>query len=545
MPSSVRLLHLRIGMAFIFLGLTLCSRATPWFYWVRQADDGLPGDNVTGVAQTKDGYLWIATQSGLARFDGVRIQSVPLPVGRPHPIIRAMLLDRDERLWLALEGGTVVRHASDGSKLLSTANGLVRSQPVDMAQTSDGAIWLSYLDGTACRIENDKGKHHDENDGLAGTGTCSLAGDTAGQLWFAKAGQVGTFNKGKFVSRFPLGERYIFVETARKSGIWICAGNRLMTCDGKNAPVEVGIIPADAAIVRPTAIHEDATGAVWIGTASGGLFRYDGTNIIAVETSHGRIRSVTDDREGNIWVGTDGGGLNRLRHQVVEVQGKDAGLPFDTVRSICEDTAGRLWVVMPTGDVARNEGEGWTTISSATDWPGGQATSVACDTNGVVWFGMYSRGLYRWENGRYTIIRRRDGLAGSGVRCLLADRAGNLWITFATGEVLQRYREGKFQDYALPVGSKAVRSIAEDAVGNVWLANLDAQLLSVIGDKVVEQTERTSEPFRPIRCLVGTPDGSLWIGYSSVGVGRLKGDTFSMIGTEKGLQDGSICERKQ
>ena len=80
--------------------------ATPWFARVWQVDDGLPGDNVTGVAQTRDGYLWVATQSGLARFDGVRIQNMAVPAGRPRPIIRALLLDVSQRLWLAEEGGS-------------------------------------------------------------------------------------------------------------------------------------------------------------------------------------------------------------------------------------------------------------------------------------------------------------------------------------------------------------------------------------------------------------------------------------------------------
>ena len=76
--------------ALLGLGLLLglesdffCQRslAGPWFYRGWQADDGLPGDNVTGVTQTEDGYLWIATQTGLARFDGIRFENIKMPLG--------------------------------------------------------------------------------------------------------------------------------------------------------------------------------------------------------------------------------------------------------------------------------------------------------------------------------------------------------------------------------------------------------------------------------------------------------------------------------
>jgi len=127
------------------------------------------------------------------------------------------------------------------------------------------------------------------------------------------------------------------------------------------------------------------------------------------------------------------------------------------------------------------------------------------------------------------------------VRCLLADRAGHLWIAYAGETVLQRMTEGKFQNYDLPAGSKAVRALVEDAAGQVWMANLDAQLLRVEGDRVVEVTPPAGGAPRPIRSLAGAPDGSIWIGYSAAGVGRLKAGKFSLIGAPHGLPDESIC----
>jgi len=501
----------------------------------------LPGDNVTGVAQTRDGYLWVATQSGLARFDGVRIQNIPVPLGRPRPIIRALLLDVSQRLWLAEEGGIVVCFSPGATRLLGGTNGLVKSQPLEMVQTADQAVWISYVNGSVARILGDRGVSFTEAEGLPPSGVCSLSSDAQGQLWFAKGGQVGMFRQGRFVTMLTLGERYIEVQKAGGNRIWICAGDKLLRYEPNTAPLEVGRIPAGAALVRPTVLFEDRAGRLWIGTSASGLFHYDGTNITRVETSHARIRTITEDREGNIWVGTDGGGLNRLRPQVVELQGKEAGLPFHTVRSVCQAATGALWMVTQDGAVAVKENGEWKTISSSEIWPGGQATCVTCDLEGVVWVGTYSRGLYRWQNGQFSVLRRSDGLASSSVRSLLADRRGDLWIAFSSGDTLQRMRAGQFQSYQLPKGSRAVRTITEDADGNIWMANLDAQLLRVIGDSIRDETPQSSGGNRPIRCLTGTTDGSLWIGYSAAGVGRLKEGRFALLGKAQGLQDDSIC----
>ncbi len=535
----------RFQLALLF-GLCLSAGgarglASPWFHRDWQADDGLPGDNVTGIAQTKDGYLWIATQTGLARFDGIRFENIKIPIGREHPIIRAMLLDGEGHLWLAEEGGTVVRMFNGPSLLLAPNTGLSKTQPLELAQDAEGAVWISNADGTVCRIHDGKVRRFEAGDGLPSSGACCLALDARKQIWFAKGGQVGVFRNGKFVTKLALNERTIHLYARRGGGVWVCAGDRLMQLLDDGTRMEIATIPPDTTLVRPTTLFEDSTGAIWIGTSAGGLFRGDGTNVSRIETSHRRIRTVAEDREGNIWVGTDGGGLNRLRQQVVEIQGKDAGLPFDTVRSACEDGDGTFWVVTQNGDVVNNADGSWRTISSGAEWNGGQATCVTCDHKGIVWVGTFSHGLYRWEKGHFTVMRRVEGLAQTSIRSLLVDSKNNLWIGFSLGDVLQRLSNGHFQNFDLPPDSRPIRAFAEDVAGTIWMANLDMRLLRVAGDKMVDETDKTTEPFHPIRCLAATPDGSLWIGYSSSGLGRLKDGQFVKLGLEQGLKDDSIC----
>ena len=527
-------------MGFCLCAATVLS-ASPWFARVWQADDGLPGDNVTGVAQTRDGYLWVATQTGLARFDGVHFLNYKIPLGRERPIIRAMLLDDKGRLWLAEEGGTLVSILDEQPAIYTPTNGLSKAQPLEMVQDAGGGVWVANVDGTVCRILGGEVKRFGDNDGLPVGGNCNLIRDAQKQVWFAKSGQVGIFRDGKFLTLLNFNDRPIHLQARIGGGVWICAGDRLLRYELGGSPSEIATIPPDTTPARSTTLFEDSSRALWIGTVAGGLFRCEGTNVMRIETSHRRIRAITEDREGNIWVGTDGGGLNRLRRQVVEIQGKEAGLPFDTVRSACEDANGTFWVVTQNGELVNNESGNWETISSTLAWNGGQATCVTCDKRGVVWIGTFSHGLFCWKDKKFTILRHTAGLAQSSIRSLFADSRGGLWIAFSVGDVLQYLFAGKFKNYDLPPDSRPVRAFTEDAKGSIWMANLDMRLLRVEGDGVVDETGKTPEPFHPIRSLAATPDGSLWIGYSSSGVGRLKGRQFVKIGYNEGLRDDSIC----
>jgi len=238
----------------------------------------------------------------------------------------------------------------------------------------------------------------------------------------------------RFICTHPVAEAFGFVP------VTVCYAIRGKARSSNLAPSR----PIQRRCVRRRCLRT-AGGALWVGTSAGGLFRYDGTNIERIDTSHRRIRAIIEDRENNIWVGTDGGGLDRLRKQVVEVQGKDAGMPFDTVRSVCEDATDTIWVITQNGDVVNNSGGSWKTISSSSAWTGGVATCVACDRQGIVWIGTFSHGLYRWQDGKFTGLRRADGLAQASIRSLLADSRGNLWIAFSVGDILQCLRDGQFK----------------------------------------------------------------------------------------------------
>jgi len=521
------------------------SAAEPGISWARrvwQTDDGLPAANVTGIAQTRDGFLWLSTQSGLARFDGMQFERVPIPVGRARPIIWEMLCDHEENFWLAEDGGVIVRFGKDSSQIFSATNGLSNSLVLQLIETPDHSIWACYADGAVFRITPDhKINRMTSADGLNEDGVCSLTLDARGILCFAKGFQFGFFDGKQFQKTGVLTERNPHILGSRNGDLWFCTTSQVLKSGSNAVPVPVVSFDGPANHVKPSVLFEDFNGRLWIGTGSDGLLQLDHTNLYKIETSQNKIRSIMRDREGSIWVGTDGGGLDRMLPKVVELRGRDDGLPFETVRSLSEDRDGYLWVVTQDGAVTKLAQDDWSNSQKLENWPGGTAHSVVMDQQGSMWLGTYQRGLLRWQDGKFTRIGTQNGLGGISIRSLLVDSRNDLWIGLENEHLVQRLHEGKFESFNLPANTRAVRAMAEDAAGRIWLGTLEGRLFYVDGNKLTEVAQSGDDPPQHIRCLQAMPDGSLWIGYAVSGVARLKAGKYTRIGPESGLLDGNIC----
>ncbi len=519
------------------------NSAVTWSVRAWQTDEGLPDNDVTGIAQNSDGYLWLATQGGLALFDGVRFRDVdlPTPSERTRPLIRASLLENNGTFWAALEGGAVVNLRGNKIIFFGQTNGLPNFRPTSIAQAADGSIWIGFVDGSACQIVKNQVTRFTAKSGLAGNGPCIVAADAQGKIWFAKAGQLMGFRDGKFFIVADLPEGSVRLAAARNRGLWIFVGKDLLKIEGDGPLQKILSLNAVAAGVSASVVFEDHAGAVWLGTFAGGLFCATGTNVFSVPTSYPDVLSLAEDREQNIWVGTGGGGLNRLRPRVLELQGTDAGLPFASVRSVCADNHGALWAATQNGSLARLENGVWKNLSAETKWATSRATCVAADNAGGVWIGTTHDGLQHWHDGQMETFTRDDGLGGETVRALLADKNGDLWIATESPSAVQKLHAKNFQNFSRPTPSRTVRAMAQDSDGKIWLGTLDGYLLRVDGDKLVDVTAGTLAKPKPIRCLYAAPDGDLWIGYAGAGAGRIRAGKFSAISTDRGLHDAYIC----
>jgi ligand-binding sensor domain-containing protein/signal transduction histidine kinase len=527
-----------------FISARVIAADGDWSLRVWQSDQGLPNNNVSSLAQTDDGYLWVATTGHFAKFDGLHFEefsphnALPTfngPLGR----VSTLLKGSGGRLWLAIVHGPIVCLRSGSAQIFT--NNLPDYIVQTMVEDKDGAIWITYHGNVVCRIKDGRVTRFTSRDGLPERSDCALTVDQLGRIWFAKDGQVGRFETNHFnVLNKSLGQNTRLAPSSA-GGIWICSGRELFKCDDSGAITSAGTFRPDVLGTDPTSLLEDRSGAVWVGTAADGLFRYDGSSFEKISSSHPYISSLLQDREGNLWVGTGGGGLDMIRPRAFTLENETTGLPFGAVQSVCEDLAGNIWAT-PNGLVACRTNGSWHIVSAQTNWPAGRATCVTVDREGGIWIGTQNYELDRFSDGHFTTWRSQQGFPGHVVRGLLADTNSDLWIVEEEPDIVQRFHDGQFDTISLPQAAGVPRGLCKDTTGNLWIGTSKGFLLRIANGSISDETTNVSRVYTSIRTLAATPDGSLWIGYAGWGLGRYKDGRFARISTAQGLFNSYLSE---
>ena len=303
-------------------------------YIADPSPNGLPQSSVIAMAQTRDGYLWLGTRDGLARFDGNRFEvftewNTP---GLNNSTIIRLLADRQGGLWVGTAAGA--NYIKDGRVLNLDLGGGPGVQLAAACEDVTGAVWLYTVDGRLARCRNGQV----ENVWPVGArfSNCrTVISEPSGQLWIGTDAQL--FNlvadlhatESELLLRTnTLPGRLDFLVASQKGGFWQFANGRILKMQTNRVELDLGAYPWDEARIM-TAI-EDHEGNLAVGTQNGGLFRFDssGQSHRVPGLPRPTVMSLCEDREGNLWVGTDGGGLNRVKRN-----------PFRLAE------AGRDWVV--------------------------------------------------------------------------------------------------------------------------------------------------------------------------------------------------------
>ena len=544
-PTANRICH-RLLVVWFIIPLA-CSQAetatnSAWSVQVWQTEDGLPNNNVNGLVQTADGYLWLATPSCLARFDGVRFEEFPpASFAEAYWNQRIRLLARGRRggLCLGVDPGHVIL-LNDGTATIVT-NHLPEQTLEALTEDDSEALWVSYHNGAICRIQNGVVTQLGSRESLPpGAFACTLATDSRGRVWFSKGTAVGLFRGGEFTTRLRLNTPGARIAAARDGGLWICSGFRLFKYHDGGVLEERGCVQEGVLRGNAMVLLEDHTGAVWIGTVANGLFRYDGSRFESIPTSDREILSLAEDREGNLWVGTGGGGLNRVRPRLVTLEGMESGAPFEALQSLAQDASGTIWATTQDGALVRWSDGVWDTVSTNAALASAMMTCVAVDSDGDVWIGTRDARLFCWRHGRIQAWGPREGLVGRTIHALWASPRQGLWIGEEAPDAVQCLRDGTLRTVPIPPDAHHLRTITEDRSGNIWLGGQRGVLLRIAGGQVTDESALTSDLQKPIRCLYAGDDGSLWMGFAAGGVARLKNGQSTRITREQGLYSDAI-----
>nr|WP_267146736.1 two-component regulator propeller domain-containing protein [Pyxidicoccus xibeiensis] len=514
-----------------------------------RANDGLPQNSLLSLAQTRDGYVWLGTWEGLVRFDGDRFQvfdKKTTPELRNH-IIKALAEDASGTLWVGTEQGLVAYRDGrferapgaaaplDGVKVL----GLVAGEGVLWVGTSGGLWQVPLGTGTA--------RHYTDADGLPDVHVLSLAQGEGGSLWVGtKQGLVrvvgGKLEAAPFPMPGPEPRPYVQGLSRDSAGVlWMATATGLLSWNGtlvRRFTVEDGLPTTSV-----TAVYTDSHGNLWVGTRRGGLVRrtaegfsapVPGTGLVDAE-----VLSLLEDRDGHLWVGTYSG-LYRLRDGPFTTYGIPEGLASNAaVSAVLEDRRGTMWVGTVGGGLYRLEGGQFVHVGAEQGLPEKVIPALHETSDGTLWIGT-TGGAYRYDGARFTRMTRAQGLPHDVVTAVLEDSRGDTWLGTQRG--LARLHGGEVTVYGPKQGiNHPIIVMAEDAKGRMWFGT-EMGLLRWEEEKKGFQRflQKDGLPGDVVLALLADPDGTLWVGTETGGLGRLRDDTWARFTGAQGLYDDAV-----
>jgi ligand-binding sensor domain-containing protein len=459
--------------------------------WQRR--DGLPQRSVVALAQTRDGYLWVGTEEGVARFDGTRFRvydssNTPALV---RSNVSTLVASRRDGLWIGTIGGGLVWTDGERFRRYTVADGLAQDIVSSVLEDRDGTLWVGTFDKGVSRLVGGRFVSVTTREGLSSDEIRALRQTEDGSIW------VGTHGGG--VNRVKDGRVESWTTATGLShdqvtslcpdgagGMWIGTRKGLDRWTGG----KIEVLTARDGLVNDEVISltRDRDGALWVGTVTGGLARLAGRGIGSLTRRDGllddTVITLLEDREGSLWVGSDGG-LNRLSAGPFVPVGVPEGLSSDDVRPILQTRDGDLWIGTRGGGLnRRSAGTGsWKAYTHADGLPSDRVWSLYQDSRGDVWAGTKA-GLARFHAGNWTSYTTAQGLAGDLVFSIAEDARGDLWIGTVAG--LSRLRDGRFTNFGRAEGlsNERVYALLPASDGTLWIGTLGGGLDRLAGDRI-------------------------------------------------------------
>jgi signal transduction histidine kinase/ligand-binding sensor domain-containing protein len=481
--------------------------------------DGFFKSGINGIAQTPDGYLWLGTEVGLLRFDGVRSVPWQPPPGvrLPSSIIWSLLAARDGTLWI----GTFQGLASWKDGKLTQYPELAGMGVTSLLADAAGTVWVGAQGtstGRLCAIQGGRVRCSGE-DGSLRPPIWSLLEDKQGDLWAGVRGGIWRWKPGppKF---HPMPDTVqALIESNNGSLLIATPAGLKQLVDGKIRPY-----PLDAAGRRQ--------------------FK---TNYL--------LRAG----DGELWIGTEGQGLLHVHDGRTDVFSQSDGLSGDFILRLFEDREGSVWVATANG-LDRFHRFAVPTLSVKQGLSSPDVLSVLAARDRSIWLGT-TDGLNRWNNGQITIYRRRSseaasdeakekqepavrevggtGLPDEATGSLFEDHRGRIWISTPRG--IAYFENGRFTTVSA-VPAAAVYSFAGDRAENLWIGQAQG-LLHLREESVVERIpwDKLGHKDFAWTLLSDPSEGGVWLGFREGGVAYFKdGQVRASYATGNGLGEGVV-----
>ncbi len=543
-------------------------------------EQGLPSTSLNAIVQDRDGFLWIGTADGLARFDGVGFEIWRTGQSEraiPGNEVQALAVANDGWLWLGLEDRGLARLDPRSLRLQHFPPGRGGAPKNDVwAILDDGAggVWLGTWQEGLIRFHPEKGRlasfRHDPKDpaSLPSDIVIQLRRGRDGRLLVATAGGLARLRDegaGRFeVLRHVASDRtslsadlVIGVFEDGDGTLWIGTSAGLdQQIDGRlrrqtDPEHPLATLPP----LRAQAILRSRDGTLWIGVQDG-VVRVDDTSVRRYHGEEDRrfafppagVFQIVEDHEGGLWFATRGGGLARLkptwrnfsvfRHRA----GDSASLPAPVVHAITEDGRGGLWVAPSRAGLWRLDrisGRAERLGEGSPDWPDLTQLSLALASDGALWVGFHNA-LGRLAQGERVLRRAPVGDPGAPPRgaysLLLPAEEGAVWAAVYGVGLFRVSPRFAVLEAVLPGGEQGLRDadfeqIGRDAQGALWVAGGSGLLRLGRG---ADHPPRTVVDGERVFAFDFAEDGSLWAVLENRVIGVHPDGRRSQFGAESG-----------
>jgi signal transduction histidine kinase/ligand-binding sensor domain-containing protein len=504
-------------------------------------EQGLPQDGIRAIAQTPDGFLWLGTDEGLARFDGYEFVLFSKSDGDlPSNSITALASATDGALWIGTPNG-LTRYRDQQFHTFTVRDGLPDDAITQLYQDHAGAVWIvagvylsRFQDGRFTNFAPDKD--------MPVTAARIIREDRDHNLWVAGFTAVVKMVGDRFVTMVDaaaLDGNIITAMFADRSGNFWLGGNKGIIVRSSAGALRRYTDRNGLPDLFVRALLEDGDGTVWAGTNTG-IARLDGERFASPSAGADSdlVRCLFEDREGDLWVGSSGG-LTRYRDTVFSVYGKSEGFPSDEPNTVFQDRAGRIWIGFHQSGLMMF-GPGPRRLYTTRDGlPNNEIFSIREASNGDLLIGARG-GLVRMHNGRFTTFVPPDPLARINVFDAMEDSHGRTWLATPGGLGELRGRDLQIAVPGAPLLVNVMVTVCESHDGAIWGGTYGKGLWRLKGGERRQFTVSDGLSSDQIRSLYEDPDGTLWIGTFGGGLVAYRDGRFQPFTEKDGLLSDNV-----
>jgi len=516
--------HCFKGLSLLLVLLPCMARSQIYYFDNYSVSEGLAQSKVFTVIQDRQDYLWLGTEGGVSRFNGVYFENFTSEDSLALNGVRALYEDSEGVIWMGHTGGGISLLRRKHFQALTFPDLKIKSDITSICQDSAGGIWISTAGDGVLHILN-PGEPHETFDIEQYSGN-SLS-DRVFDLYMGNDGTM------YFVTDIGVQKLSLGSETFEK------------------------VFYEGMGYFQVTSFLEDDIGNLWFGTYNDGLYKYskEKSELEFFNTkngmSHNFVSTISQDGKGNIWVGTWGGGLTRIRNDEPKIFHSGNGLQDDKIWCILEDVEGNILVGTNENGLSIFKGEQFVSFTEENGLVSNQVWALLEDKAGRYWFGT-NGGISIYDPQKsgdrsFRHLTEQDYPIGNQIRFMKEDQNGHIWIgTYGNGTFEYDPQRDRF-NYSFRINSYMqqliVTAMEIDRTDKLWVGTTDGLIYYDIKlDKVQFLTQVHGLAGTDISAIFADSKGIVWVGAKGKGITTITSDTASRLELEAGFTPTCFAE---